>query len=89
MVLVDLLRKGRSRLYCAMPDRGQNVAPHLSFGGTDDDEVRASLTTYREAGINRLVALRGDLPSRASIHHRYASELVEFIRNESGDHFSY
>ena len=80
-------KKGTQQIVLRYARQGANVAPHLSFGGTDDDEIRALLTTYREAGINRLVALRGDLPSRASIHHRYASELVEFIRNESGDHF--
>ena len=80
-------KKGTQQIVLRYAGQGANVAPHLSFGGTDDDEVRASLTTYREAGINRLVALRGDLPSGAAIHHRYASELVEFIRNESGDHF--
>ncbi len=80
-------KKGTQQIVLRYARQGANVAPHLSFGGTDDDEVRALLTTYREAGINRLVALRGDLPSGAAIHHRYASELVEFIRNESGDHF--
>ena len=80
-------KKGTQQIVLRYAGQGANVAPHLSFGGTDDDEVRAALTTYREAGINRLVALRGDLPSGAAIHHRYASELVEFIRNESGDHF--
>ena len=80
-------KKGTQQIVLRYARQGANVAPHLSFGGTDDDEIRALLTTYREAGINRLVALRGDLPSGAAIHHRYASELVEFIRNESGDHF--
>ena len=65
-------KKGTQQIVLRYARQGANVAPHLSFGGTDDDEVRALLTTYREAGINRLVALRGDLPSGAAIHHRYA-----------------
>ena len=44
-------------------ERGSTVAPHLSFGGHTDDEVRALLDDYAAAGIRRLVALRGDLPS--------------------------
>jgi len=80
-------KKGTQQIVLRYAEQGSNVAPHLSFAGTDDDEVKALLATYKEAGINRLVVLRGDLPSSASIHHRYASELVEFIRNDSGDHF--
>lgn len=80
-------KKGTQQIVLRYAALGSNVAPHLSFGGTDDEEVKALLATYREAGINRLVALRGDLPSGAAIHHRFASELVEFIRSETGDHF--
>ncbi|MCH7815354.1 MAG: methylenetetrahydrofolate reductase [NAD(P)H] [Proteobacteria bacterium] len=68
---------------------GSTLAPHLSFGGVDEDELRSLLETYKQAGINRLVALRGDIPSGigAVIQHRYANKLVEFIRQETGDHF--
>ncbi len=47
------------------------------------------MSTYRRAGIKHIVALRGDLPSGAAGHGelRYADELVEFIRKESGDYF--
>jgi len=39
--------------------------------------------------IRHLVALRGDMPSgmREAGEFRYANELVEFIRAETGDHF--
>lgn len=50
----------------------------------------ANCSRYREAGIRRIVALRGDLPSgmgMASGELRYANELVDFIRTETGDHF--
>jgi len=47
------------------------------------------LQTYKDAGISRLVALRGDSPSGmgASSQFRYASELVAFIRKHTGEHF--
>ncbi|WP_188636832.1 methylenetetrahydrofolate reductase [NAD(P)H] [Halopseudomonas pertucinogena] len=66
------------------------TAPHLSCVGDSKEELRKLLDQYREAGIRRIVALRGDLPSgmgRASGELRYANELVEFIREETGDHF--
>jgi len=46
-----------------MKSEGLNVAPHLSFGGDDEESMLALLTQYKEAGIDRIVALRGDMPS--------------------------
>ncbi|CAM4081923.1 methylenetetrahydrofolate reductase [NAD(P)H] [Vreelandella rituensis] len=68
---------------------GITTAPHLSCIGSDKGELRELLAQYREEGINSLVALRGDMPSgMGSIGElRYANELVEFIREETGDHF--
>jgi methylenetetrahydrofolate reductase (NADPH) len=66
------------------------TAPHLSCVGDSKAELRELLNLYKSAGIKRIVALRGDLPSgmgMASGELRYANELVEFIRNETGDHF--
>ncbi|WP_277373588.1 methylenetetrahydrofolate reductase [NAD(P)H] [Pseudomonas sp. AA-38] len=66
------------------------TAPHLSCVGDSKAELRELLHTYKAAGIRRIVALRGDLPSgmgMASGELRYANELVEFIRSETGDHF--
>jgi methylenetetrahydrofolate reductase (NADPH) len=66
------------------------VAPHISCIGTTRASVRELLQGYRQAGIRRLVALRGDLPSGAAGgagDFSYASELVEFIRSETGDWF--
>lgn len=66
------------------------TAPHLSCVGDSKEDLRSLLTLYRESGIKRIVALRGDLPSgmgQASGELRYANELVEFIRAETGDHF--
>lgn len=66
------------------------TAPHLSCVGDTKAELHALLAHYKDAGIRRIVALRGDLPSgmgMASGELRYANELVEFIRAETGDHF--
>jgi methylenetetrahydrofolate reductase (NADPH) len=70
---------------------GHPVAPHISCIGTTRASVRELLSGYRNAGIRRLVALRGDLPSGAAGgagDFRFASELVEFIRSETGDWFT-
>jgi len=71
-------------------EAGIDVAPHLSFGGDDEDTVGALLDMYRERGIKRLVALRGDMPSGmgAAMQLVYANELVAFIRDRTGDHFT-
>lgn len=66
------------------------TAPHLSCVGDSKAELRELLSLYQNAGIKRIVALRGDLPSGmglASGELRYANELVGFIREETGDHF--
>ncbi len=68
---------------------GEDAAPHLSCVGGSRESIRAILAEFKSHGIKRLVALRGDLPSGygASGEFRYASELVEFIRAETGDWF--
>ena len=68
---------------------GLAAAPHLSCIGSTRENVRAMLGEYRAVGIRRIVALRGDLPSGMAEagEFRYASELVEFIRLETGDWF--
>jgi methylenetetrahydrofolate reductase (NADPH) len=68
---------------------GCEVAPHLSCIGSNREEIRQLLHTYRAHGISRIVALRGDLPSGgyASGDFRYAEDLVRFIRAETGEHF--
>jgi methylenetetrahydrofolate reductase (NADPH) len=68
---------------------GFDAAPHLSCVGSTRDNIREILNEYRAAGIRRIVALRGDLPSGMAEagEFRYANELVEFIRAETGDHF--
>ena len=68
---------------------GHAAAPHLSCIGSTRGGIRELLGTFRERGIRRLVALRGDLPSGMADagEFRYAKELVAFIRAETGDHF--
>jgi methylenetetrahydrofolate reductase (NADPH) len=68
---------------------GESVAPHLSCVGSSRDSVRAMLHQYRDLGIRRIVALRGDLPSGMGQYGEFshANQLVEFIRAETGDWF--
>ncbi|MEO5862849.1 MAG: methylenetetrahydrofolate reductase [NAD(P)H] [Burkholderiales bacterium] len=68
---------------------GSNAAPHLSCIGSTRENIGAILQKYRDNGIKHIVALRGDLPSGTYGvgEFRYANELVEFIRAETGDHF--
>lgn len=72
-------------------EQGIETAPHISCIGSDKAEIDALLQRYQQQGINRLVALRGDLPSGAGLGEldelRYANELVEHIRATTGDHF--
>ena len=69
---------------------GFDAAPHLSCIGSSRESIREILAEYKAAGIKRTVALRGDLPSGMAEagEFRYANELVEFIRAETGDWFS-
>ncbi len=72
---------------------GHEAAPHISCIGRTRDDLRALLSEYKAHGIHRLVALRGDLPSGygssggSAGEFRFASELIEFIRVETGDWF--
>jgi methylenetetrahydrofolate reductase (NADPH) len=68
---------------------GIDTAPHISCLGLSRAQLREIIGRYRAEGIRRLVVLRGDLPSGTASfgEFRYASELVRFIRDESGDIF--
>ena len=65
---------------------GHEAAPHLSCVGSTAESIAEILATYREQGIRRLVALRGDLPSGTAVagEFRYAADLIEFIRKTQG-----
>ncbi|HYP67759.1 MAG TPA: methylenetetrahydrofolate reductase [NAD(P)H] [Thiobacillaceae bacterium] len=69
---------------------GSEAAPHLSCIGSTRENIREILNTYKASGIRHMVALRGDLPSGMADpgEFRYANELVEFVRAETGDWFN-
>jgi methylenetetrahydrofolate reductase (NADPH) len=68
---------------------GHEAAPHISCVASTKASVREMLQRYKEVGIRRLVALRGDMPSGMVEmgEFRHANELVSFIRGEFGDAF--
>ena len=82
-------REGTLATVLAIRAEGLAAAPHLSCIGSTKESLRAVLEAYRGHGIDHLVALRGDLPSGTADagEFRYASELVAFIRSETGDAF--
>lgn len=67
----------------SLRDAGSNAIPHLSWGGDTADSVVALLAGYLKLGIDRVVALRGDVPSGAGTSHqlRHADALVRLIRD--------
>lgn len=73
----------------ALNGKGAPVAPHLSCIGDSKQRIAELLDLYKSQGINRLVALRGDLPSgQVGLGELpYATDLVRFIREHAGDHF--
>lgn len=86
-------QKGTLETVLEIQREGHEAAPHISCVGSSRDDLRALLAQYKTNGIRRLVALRGDLPSGfgtvdlSANQLRYANELVEFIRAETGDWF--
>ena len=68
---------------------GVDAASHFSCVGASKASVREQLATLKVMGVQRLVALRGDLPSGYGLggEFHYASDLVAFIRSETGDQF--
>lgn len=68
---------------------GCPAAPHLSCVGQTRESIRERLAAYGAAGVKRIVALRGDLPSGYGLggEFRYASDLVAFVRSETGQQF--
>lgn len=68
---------------------GVSVAPHLTCIGSKKNQIADLLTQYKNQGINRLVALRGDLPEGMENpgELNFANELISFIRETNGDHF--
>ena len=82
-------REGTLRTVLEIRDDGHAAAPHISCVASSREELRQVLNEYKGHGIRHTVALRGDLPSglASAGEFRYASELVKFIREETGDWF--
>ncbi len=83
-------QKGTWQTVMEISEAGQTAAPHISCIGAERTGVREMLLDYQARGIDHLVALRGDIPSgmRGGGEFNHANELVAFIREETGDHFS-
>lgn len=66
------------------------ITPHMSCIGDTKDEIGELLDFYKSLGVNRVVALRGDLPSGQVGYGElpYALDLVKYIREHSGEHFN-
>ena len=82
-------REGTLETVLEIIGEGVAAAPHLSCIGASRESLRDVLQQYRSHGIRHVIALRGDLPSGSvdAGEFRYASDLVTFIREETGDHF--
>lgn len=83
-------RAGTEEAVQLLQGLGLDVAPHLSCIGATKAEIANMLDTYQKNGVKRIVALRGDLPSGMGGgigELRYASDLVAFIREHSGNAF--
>ena len=82
-------QEGTFRTVKAIQDEGVSAASHFSCVGATRATVRDQLADLQAMGIKRLVALRGDLPSGYGMggEFHYASDLVAFIRAETGDDF--
>lgn len=85
-------RDGTIETVSALKGLGFDAAPHLSCMGSTQSELKGLLDHYREQGVRRIVALRGDLPSGMGVLSgvdtlSHANELVSLIRQHSGDWF--
>ncbi|MGJ8688783.1 MAG: methylenetetrahydrofolate reductase [NAD(P)H] [Gammaproteobacteria bacterium] len=82
-------RDGTRQAVMNIHNAGSSAAPHLSFGGSSEEEIVTLIQSYKEAGISRIVALRGDIPSGTGGTNSffYANELIELIRRHTGEHF--
>lgn len=85
-------REGTLAAITEMHGESVAAAPHLSCVGASRGEMREAVQHYRDLGVRRMVALRGDLPSGTGAlargDFRHARDLVEFVRTETGDWFT-
>jgi len=82
-------REGTLATVLEIRNDGNHAAPHISCIASTRESLREVIAQYKGHGIKHIVALRGDLPSGLAVSGelRYASELVRFIREETGDWF--
>ncbi len=82
-------RDGTAQTVAALLAAGQQAVPHLSMGNDEEASIHELLTSYRDMGVQKLVALRGDQPSGmgGDRFSNNAQALIECIRRHSGDHF--
>ena len=82
-------REGTLATVLEIRNDGHAAAPHISCIASSRESLRHVINEYKDHDIRHIVALRGDMPSglAASGDFRYASELVKFIREETGDWF--
>lgn len=82
-------RDGTFAAIQSMLDEGMDTASHFSCIGATEKTIAKQLKMLIDMGVTRLVALRGDMPSGygGGGEFRYASDLIEFVRRETGDHF--
>lgn len=82
-------REGTFETVAALIAAGYQAAPHLSMGADADDTIVKLLERYREIGVRRIVALRGDVPSGLgrSLRAANAQALVTLIRKHFANHF--
>ncbi len=73
-----------------LTDKNINVAPHISCIGSSKQQLNDLLELYKSLGVTRLVTLRGDIPEsgESTKELSHANELVSFIRETTGEHFS-
>lgn len=83
-------RENTKNVVKQIKQEGYCVAPHLSFGGDDEEAILSLVQEYQSFGIDRIVALRGDMPSGMGGAYQmvYANQLVAFLRKHFGDAFS-
>src|SRR5690349_20711414 len=82
-------REGTLATVLEIMGEGQGAAPHISCIASTGASLSEVIQQYKANGIRHIVALRGDLPSGLAVsgEFRYASELVRFIREQTGDWF--
>jgi len=73
-----------------LTEKNINVAPHISCIGSSKQQLSELLETYKSLGVTRLVTLRGDIPKTGELTKElsHANELVSFIRETTGEHFT-